>query len=82
RRQARVVILREAHPGYIMPVGVWNVRENVRAALREAPGKFASLDEAFGYISTRLVIPKARWIKESTVLKDTLYQRGLEDFFK
>ncbi|VVB93308.1 Uncharacterised protein [uncultured archaeon] len=82
KRQARVVILREAHPGYIMPVGVWNVRENVRAALRMPPRKFSSLDESFEYISTRLVIPKARWIKESTVLKDTLSQLGLEDFFR
>jgi hypothetical protein len=81
KRQARVVILREAHPGYIMPVGVWNVRENVRAALKSAPRKCASLNEAFEYISTRLVISKARWIKESTVLKETLFQRGLEDFF-
>ncbi len=80
KRQARVVILREAHSGYIMPVGVWNVRENVRAALRTAPRKFQSLDEAFEYISTRLVIPKERWIKESIVLKETLFQRRLEDF--
>lgn len=28
RRQAAVLVLREAHPGYIMPVGVWQVREN------------------------------------------------------
>jgi len=76
-----VVILREAHPGYIMPVGVWNVRENVRAALKSPPRKFASLDEAFAYIATRLVIPKERWIKESTVLKNTIFQKGLEDFF-
>ncbi len=82
RRQARVVILREAHPGYIMPVGVWNVRENVRAALKSPARKFSSLDEAFEYISTRLVIPKERWIKASDVLKNTLYQKGLEDFFK
>ena len=81
RRQARVVILREAHPGYIMPVGVWNVRENVREALRMPPRKFQTLDDAFGYISTRLVIGKKRWIEESTVLKDTKYQKGLEDFF-
>ncbi len=81
RRQARVVILREAHPGYIMPVGVWNVRENVRAALKAPARKFSSLDEAFEYISTRLVIPKERWIKASDVLKNTLYQKGLEDFF-
>ncbi len=82
KRQARVVILREAHPGYIMPVGVWNVRENVRAALNAPARKFSSLDEAFGYISTRLVIPKERWIKASDVLKNTLYQKGLEDFFR
>lgn len=82
RRQARVVILREAHPGYIMPVGVWNVRENVRAALASTPKKFSSLDEAFNYISKRLVIQKKRWIRESTVLKDTMYQKGLEDFFR
>ena len=81
RRQARVVILREAHPGYIMPVGVWNVRENVREALHNPPRKFQTLDDAFGYISTRLVIGKKRWIEESTVLKDTKYQKGLEDFF-
>ncbi|MGB9854220.1 MAG: Nre family DNA repair protein, partial [Candidatus Bathyarchaeales archaeon] len=30
QRQATVIVLREAHPGYIMPVGVWQVRENVR----------------------------------------------------
>ncbi len=82
KRQARVVILREAHPGYIMPVGVWNVRENVRAALKTAPRKCSSLNEAFEYISTRLVIPKQRWIKESAILKETLFQRGLEDFFQ
>jgi len=81
KRQARVVILREAHPGYIMPVGVWNVRENVRAALKTPPTKCESFNEAFEYISTRLVIPRERWIKESTVLKETLFQRGLEDFF-
>ncbi len=81
KRQARVVILREAHPGYIMPVGVWNVRENVRAALKSPPRKFLSLNDAFEYISTRLVIPKERWIKESTVLKETLFQRSLSDFF-
>lgn len=82
KRQARVVILREAHPGYIMPVGVWNVRENVREALRNPPHRFQTLDDVFGYLSTRLVIGKERWVKESTVLKETKYQKGLEDFFR
>jgi hypothetical protein len=81
RRQAGVVILREAHPGYILPVGVWNVRENVRAALKNRPRKFGTLNETLKFISTKLEIPMERWIKNSGVLKHRLYQRKLEDFF-
>src|SRR5213080_1374143 len=43
RRQAATVILRETHPGYIMLVGVWNVREHVREALRRPPQRFPSM---------------------------------------
>jgi hypothetical protein len=80
RRQAGVVVLREAHPGYILPVGVWNVRENVRAALRTTPRKFEIIDEALKYVSLK-DIPLKRWIKNSAILKHRLYQRKLEDFF-
>lgn len=80
RKQASVVILREAHSGYIMPVGVWNVRENVRNALRAEPKRFSSLNEAFAYIKTRLDIEIQRWLVNSSVLKDVLYQRRLEEF--
>ena len=34
-RQATAIVLREARPGYIMPIGVWQVRENVRNAMRQ-----------------------------------------------
>jgi hypothetical protein len=80
RKQACVIILREAHPGYIMPVGVWNVRENVRNAMRQAPLKFESLEEVFKYVSTRLEISRERWIAKSEILKRVLYQRRLEDY--
>ncbi|MCK4367013.1 MAG: hypothetical protein KAW84_03600, partial [Thermoplasmata archaeon] len=80
RRQASTVILREAHPGYILPVGVWNVRENVRNALRQPRESFDSLRSALFYISKRMAIPIKRWIRNSHLLKDMLYQRRLEDF--
>jgi len=80
RRQAAAVILRETHPGYLMPVGVWNVREHVREALRRAPQKFGTPREAQAYLATRLDIPMDRWIKTSEVLKHVLFQRALEDF--
>ena len=80
RRQAGVVVLREAHPGYIMPIGVWNVRESVRKALKESYQKFNTLEESLIYIQNKMDIPLPRWIKNSAVLKNRLYQRKLEDF--
>jgi hypothetical protein len=80
KRQASVVILREAHPGYIMPVGVWNVRENVRAAVAEKPKLFNNLKEGLNYIQTRLDIPLSTWIENSWMLRQRLHQRRIEDF--
>ncbi|PKK86087.1 MAG: hypothetical protein CVT48_02720 [Thermoplasmata archaeon HGW-Thermoplasmata-1] len=80
-KQAGCVIMREAHPGYILPVGVWNVRENVRAALRTQPKKFESLNDAMFYATSNVLdIPAKRWINVSGVLKHRLYQRRVEDF--
>jgi len=80
RRQAGVVVLREAHPGYIMPIGVWNVRESIRTALTKEHQKFDTLQEALIHVSTVMDIPLQRWIKNSAVLKNQLYQKRLEDF--
>ena len=80
RRQAGAVILREAHPGYIMPIGVWNVRESVRKALNEPYRKFDTLSQALLNISEKMDIPLERWIRNSAVLKNQLYQKRLEDF--
>jgi hypothetical protein len=82
KRQAGVVILREAHPGYIMPVGVWNVREAVRQAVKNKPMKFSNLNETLEYISKKLEIPIKTWIEHSSVLKDTMHQRKITDFIK
>jgi hypothetical protein len=79
RRQAGVSIFREAHPGYILPVGVWNVRENVRAALHTPPRRFPTLQGALAHISTVMDIPISRWIRNSAILKDALYQRRIDD---
>ena len=79
-RQAGAVIMREAHPGYIMPIGVWNVRESVRSALRQKYRKFDTLNEALLHVSEIMDIPLQRWIKNSAVLKNRLYQKRIEDF--
>ncbi len=82
RRQAGVVVLREIHPGYIMPVGVWNVRENVRRALKGNARKFDSLKEALLFVSSILFIPVRRWIETSVLLQNRIKQARLEDFYE
>ena len=80
RRQAGIVILREAHPGYIMPIGVWNVRESVRKTLKQQCFKFDTLDKSLVYVSEKMDIPLDRWIRNSAVIKNQLYQKRIEDF--
>ncbi len=80
RRQAAVVILREAHPGYILPVGVWNVRENVRKALKTEPLKFDNINDAFNHISKIMAIPISKWLENSAILREHLFQTKLDSF--
>jgi DNA repair protein NreA len=79
-RQAGVVVLREVHPGEILPLGVWNVREHVRAALRQRPERLASLEELVGRIGVTFAIPVPRWLRASAVLHDARTQRRLDEW--
>ncbi|MFZ7138795.1 MAG: Nre family DNA repair protein [archaeon] len=82
QRQAAVIVLREAHPGYIMPVGVWQVRENVRNAVQQPALKFNTLKEALEQISSKFEIPLKNWIEKSTLLQRALFQKRITDYFK
>jgi hypothetical protein len=82
RRQAAVIVLREARPGYIMPVGVWHVRENVRNAMRQTPLKFNTLNEALARIASQFQIPLQKWLNRSQLLQNALFQRRLTEYFK
>ncbi len=80
RRQATVVVLREARPGYIMPVGVWQVRENVRNAMRQRPLKFDTLEEALQRISNQFHIPIQQWTARSRLIKRAKIQRKMTQY--
>jgi len=80
KRQAKVIVLREIHPGYIMPVGVWQVRENVRNAMKQKPQLFKSLDVCLKSVGKKLKIPINKWIIQSNILKNSIYQKKLSYF--
>ncbi len=80
RRQASALVLREIHPGYILPVGVWNVRESIRQMMQLEPQKFDNLQAALRHAQTKLTIPLRKWIKTSELLKRALFQKKITEF--
>ncbi|MCQ2078434.1 MAG: Nre family DNA repair protein [archaeon] len=80
-RTAGAVICREAHEGYVMPVGVWNVRANVREALKTQPFRFDTMDKALSFVESRMDLKRDVWIRNSGVLTDWFTQKRLDDFF-
>ncbi len=81
QRQAAVLVLREARPGYILPVGVWNVRESVRAALRTKPATFDTFQQALQYACGNFMIPQQTWTGTSTLIREELFQQRLNRYF-
>lgn len=82
-KQAGVIVLREAYNGYV-PLGVFNVRENVRNAMEQTPIEFEDMKTALSYISTKLKLPLEKFVKQSDLMKELLNSRQttLDSFFK
>ena len=80
-RTAGVVIFREIHPGYDIPLGVWNIRENVRAALKQRPISSDSMDSLWPWIESHMDIKRDSWKKNSAVLHEWKVQRRLDEFY-
>jgi len=79
-RQAGVIAMREIHPSFITPLGVWINRECVREAFRREYEKFDTLHEALAYISSKFSIPISEWIRASTLLKDEILQMKITKY--
>ena len=81
QRQAGAIILREALHGYV-PMGVFNVRENVRSAMLEPAQEFEDLRPALSYLTGKFTLPMDRFIHEGELLRTMIQQRQctLSDF--
>lgn len=82
RRQGAVLVLREAGPGYLLPAGVWLVRENTRKALAGNPTCFGSLDTALTYAAKKLRTPWRLIVRESMLLRNIRERRRITEYLK
>jgi hypothetical protein len=82
KRQAAAIVFREIGSDYQIPLGVWQIRENVRNALRQKPLVFSSLLLALAFLSRKLRVPIKNYRKESRLLDFLQNQKRLSDFAK
>lgn len=78
--QAAVLVLREIRPEYAVPVGVWQIREGIRKAMKQSPFIANSLDESLDFACKPLSISKSEWLAKGDLLK-LIKQKSITDFF-
>jgi len=78
--QAGVVILREIRPEYAIPVGVWQVREGIREAMKQNPIISDDFEHALLLASNKMSISKSEWLSRGNIVT-LMRQKTLSDFF-
>jgi len=79
--QAGVLVLREIRPEYAVPVGVWQVREGVRAAMRKSPVILDGIGDAVEWAASVTGVLETEWIAHSKMMKRNLLgQTSIDDF--
>ena len=74
------MVLREIRPEYAVPLGVWQVREGVRMAMKQNPKIVSSFEEGLDLACKSLSIDKKEWLTKSTLQK-VRRQKSISDFF-
>jgi len=77
--QSGVLIFREIRPEYAIPVGVWQVREGIREAMKQKPQIISDFDQALDIASVKTSISKNEWIVNGNIT-NMIRQKTLLDF--
>lgn len=78
--QAGVMVLREIRPEYAVPVGVWQVREGVRMALKQKPVIVYNFEQGLDLACQSMSVDKKEWLARSKLHK-ARNQKSIKDYF-
>lgn len=79
-RKASVLVIREIHPEYVMPVGVWQIREGVRQAMKKQAQTFDTLDRAMAFACSTMSQSRTEITRHSQLLRTKKSQTRITDF--
>jgi hypothetical protein len=86
KRKCSVLVLREIRPEYLVPLGVWQIREGIREALRNkettTTNSFSDLRKALLYASKGMTVPLLDWLRHSEIYKNYGKKTLISDFFE
>jgi hypothetical protein len=77
--QAGVLIFREIRPEYAIPVGVWQVREGIREAMKQKPQIISDYNQALDVASAKTSVSRKEWISNGD-MTNIIRQKTLSDF--
>ncbi len=80
-RKAAALVLRDIHPEYVMPVGVWQIRQGVREAMKNASANFDSMQKALQFACSSLSISNAEVMRKSRIYQNSKTQTRITDFW-
>ena len=78
--QASALVLREIRPEYAVPVGVWQIREAIRSAMKNEPYIAENFDDGVTFAAKRMSVSKSEWLSKGDMLS-MLKQKSISDFF-
>jgi len=81
RRQARIIIFREVSSGYVVPLGVWVIRETVKNAfIKPKPILLDNFEDAISNLSQGLLVSQKDWEHSSKLINFIRNQKTLDEF--
>lgn len=78
--QSGCVIFREIRPEYAIPVGVWQIREGVREAMKQKPVIVDSFEKGLDVAAKPMSVSKKEWLAHGGMIQ-TLRQKTISDYF-
>jgi len=79
-RKATAVVLREIYPGFDIPIGVWFVREQLRALYSQQPYNVDSVEEALKIVDRFSALGSRTWAEKSRIIKLLKGVKKLDEF--
>ena len=80
KRKAAALVLREIRSEYVVPLGVWQIREGVRQALKGQRRQFETFGMALSFACSDFLMSKNNWIRNSRIYRNMQEQMRMTTY--